>query len=621
MRYLGCKTKLLTNIEKIINKYDYSGNTFADLFSGTAAVGDYFKDRFKIISNDFMYYSFVLANAKLRNAYIPTFDNFKREYNKDIFEWLNNSLDYESNSNFIYNNYTPKGNRMFFTEETGKRIDAMRLAIEDLFVKKIVDEKEYYYLLASLLDSVSSIANISGTFEAFFKFWDNRTLKRFEISPLEINKTKKVLESNIYNENTHKLIRKISGDIAYIDTPYTVTQYASAYHLLETVAKYDSPKINGVGGKRGKGKNISYFSQKKSAYFAFEDLFRQLNFKYLIISYSNQGIVPIEDLVNLAKQFAKNEIVNVDFIEYSEYKNHRSSKKQNGKKLNEVLISFEKKLEIKKSPLNYSGSKDTIFNKINGCLPMHIGTFIDAMGGAFNVGANIVATDKVIYNEKNKFIYKLIEMNLSNEKKYIVNKVEQLIEEYNLSKSNKINYSKLRTSYNKTHDIFKLFVLHMYSFQNMIRFNTNNFFNTPCGVSGYSDDLKKRIINFMPKTKCFKLMNCDYLEIDYSIFPKDTLFYFDPPYYITNAAYNDGKRGADARWSIDDEENLLNYLLKLNLFGHKFLLSNVIEHKGRKHQLLIDWAFQHNFEIIEVGISGWRYEKKEVLIRNYKEGD
>ena len=88
MRYLGCKTKLLTNIEKIINKYDYSGNTFADLFSGTAAVGDYFKDRFKIISNDFMYYSFVLANAKLRNAYIPTFDNFKREYNKDIFEWL-----------------------------------------------------------------------------------------------------------------------------------------------------------------------------------------------------------------------------------------------------------------------------------------------------------------------------------------------------------------------------------------------------------------------------------------------------------------------------------------------------------------------------------------------------
>lgn len=91
--------------------------------------------------------------------------------------------------------------------------------------------------------------------------------------------------------------------------------------------------------------------------------------------------------------------------------------------------------------------------------------------------------------------------------------------------------------------------------------------------------------------------------------------------HITNAAYNDGKRGADARWSIDDEENLLNYLLKLNLFGHKFLLSNVIEHKGRKHQLLIDWAFQHNFEIIEVGISGWRYEKKEVLIRNYKEGD
>ena len=58
MRYLGCKTKLLNNINEVIKKYNYTGNTFADLFSGTGCVGDYFKDKYNVISNDFMYYSF-----------------------------------------------------------------------------------------------------------------------------------------------------------------------------------------------------------------------------------------------------------------------------------------------------------------------------------------------------------------------------------------------------------------------------------------------------------------------------------------------------------------------------------------------------------------------------------
>lgn len=65
MRYLGNKTKLLSFIENVINKYDIEGETFADLFSGTGSVGDYFKDKYKIISNDYMYFSKVISGAKL----------------------------------------------------------------------------------------------------------------------------------------------------------------------------------------------------------------------------------------------------------------------------------------------------------------------------------------------------------------------------------------------------------------------------------------------------------------------------------------------------------------------------------------------------------------------------
>ena len=48
MRYLGNKTKLLSFIESVINKHNINGEIFADLFSGTASVGDYFKDRYNV---------------------------------------------------------------------------------------------------------------------------------------------------------------------------------------------------------------------------------------------------------------------------------------------------------------------------------------------------------------------------------------------------------------------------------------------------------------------------------------------------------------------------------------------------------------------------------------------
>lgn len=65
MRYLGSKVRLLTCIQDVIDKYNIQGENFADLFSGTGCVGDFFKDKYKIISNDFLYYSSVISKAIL----------------------------------------------------------------------------------------------------------------------------------------------------------------------------------------------------------------------------------------------------------------------------------------------------------------------------------------------------------------------------------------------------------------------------------------------------------------------------------------------------------------------------------------------------------------------------
>ena len=123
MRYLGSKVKLLEFIQETIIKYNIIGNSFCDLFAGTASVSDYFKGQYEIIANDFMYYSYVFSKAKLLNNTKPNFERFVREYNRDVFEWLNSQTYTPNEDYFIYYNYSPKGNRLFFTEYNAIKID------------------------------------------------------------------------------------------------------------------------------------------------------------------------------------------------------------------------------------------------------------------------------------------------------------------------------------------------------------------------------------------------------------------------------------------------------------------------------------------------------------------
>lgn len=617
MRYLGSKIKLLSSIEEVIEANNITGETFADIFAGTGCVGDYFKDRYKVISNDFLYYAYVMNCAKLQNSKIPPFKNMKKHLGcNDVFEWFN-SLKFDLNKNFFfYNNYSPKGGRMFFTEENAIKIDGIRLKIEDLYIGNVINEKEYYFLLASMMESITKVSNTSGTYEAYFKFWDSRAEKTFELQPLEINEVDLLGKNKIYNRDTNELVREISGDIAYIDPPYTVTQYISAYHMLETLVCYDSPAIKGVGGKRGRGGKNSLYAQKTKAKIIFEDLFRQIKFKHILVSYSNQGLVPLEELCELASKFAVNGIVKINEYDYREYQNHRSSNKRNGKSLNEVIIYFEKDMTINKSPINYSGSKDTMIPEIQKILPPSIDTFVDVMGGAFNVGANIAATRKVIYNEINPYIYGMIQWILGEDRINIVDQIERRIEEYGLSKANKEAYTRLRDEYNKYQTPLDLYILHMYSFQNMIRFNGSHKFNTPIGVAGYSEDIKQRILNFTVKAPEVELINGDYVNLQWDSFPEGTVFYFDPPYFITNAAYNDGKRGMKG-WGLNEEIELLSILKQIDTLGYKFILSNVVKHKDKENTLLLEWIEENGFKIIDAGVSGWRYAKNEVFVINY----
>jgi len=616
MRYIGSKGKIVYQIEDLINSLELNKEnyTFFDAFSGTGIVGNYFKDQYKIISNDILYSSYVMAQAKL-NTPDMKFKNLKVNP-FDYFNDVNNQL-----KGFIYSNYSLGGSeRMYFSEENAARIDFIRTAIEKWYKDEKIDSKEYYYLIASLLESVSKVANVAGVYGAYLKKWDPRAVKPMMFIPVEMDKKESLFENEVYNEKIEELINDVSGDILYLDPPYTKNQYSVQYHMLETITLYDAPEIKGKTGARDTSKLTSDFSKRGEVHVAFEKIIARAKFKHIIMSYSSDGIMSKEYIESVLKRHGKPDTLVFKKIEYRRYLNSKAKYTEHY----EYLFYIEKKEDKEinySSPLNYIGGKADMIEFLKKHVPKNIDRFIDVFGGGFNVGININC-EQLIYNDCNFKVRELLETFKNEDTVSIYKYIEKMIKKYKLEHGAKEPYLKIRELYNKTPMENKnpklLYLLVLYGFQQQIRFNSSYDYNNPVGQSGFNDKLAEKLISYCRnlKEKNVSFYSKDFSELDEYINNK-TFLYLDPPYLITLGSYNDGKRGFNG-WNEEEEKRLLNYLQQLHKRGIKFMLSNVLQHKDKTNQLLIDWVKENRFKIIEFDGKA-RKSRNEVIIVNYEE--
>lgn len=658
MRYIGNKTNLLSNINQvIIENCDGTEEVFCDIFSGTSSVARFFKNKYKIISNDMLYFSYILQKATIQNNNLPQFETLKEKLNIDnVFEYLENeNVESANYKYFTYENYSPneKCDRMYLTTENAKRIDYIRNTIEVWKEKELINEKEYYYLIASLIEGVPFVSNITGTYGAYLKKWDNRAYKKFEM--VRLNVIDNFCNNECFKEDANKLINKIEGDILYIDPPYNSRQYLPNYHLLETIARFDCPKINGKTGIREYGEEKSKYCMKVKVEKELEELIKNAKFKHIIMSYNQDGLLSKEQIENILKKYGNKNSYKLYEIPYKQYENKLTKKQEShneyifyikkervnkhkvynnfliGKQLDRAVANHEivkyqpeNRKKYLKSPLNYVGGKYKLLPQIMEYFPNKINTFVDLFSGGFNVGIN-VNSNRTICNDINDFIIGLYKELYNKPVEEILEKINYNIKQYGLSKENESAYKEFRIHYNKTKDPIDLYTLTCYSFNYQFRFNNNKEYNNPFGRnrSQFSENMKKNLILFTDKLKKMEIdfSAKEFDQIDIKELGNEDFIYCDPPYLITTGSYNDGNRGFKD-WKEEEEQKLYNFLDKANEKNIKFALSNVIEHKGKENKLLEEWSKKYKTIYLENDYSNSSYntkkgKSKEVLIINY----
>lgn len=268
-RYIGCKQKLIDWIFDIIQHETKNIHTATDIFAGTGVVAKKMLSLYdKVIINDFL-----LSNNQIYKAFFKNGKWNKEKILKKIE--LYNSLETATlEDNYFSINYGGK----YFDYDMSKKIGWIREDIENS--KSELTEKEYAILLATLIYNIDKHANTLGHFEAYIK----KPIKKSELK-LRLIDVKEFENLTIYREDSNKLAKEIKSDLVYIDPPYNSRQYCRFYHVYENLVKWDKPILSGVAMKPP-AENMSKYCTSKAPE-AFSDLVKNLDAKYLAVSYNN----------------------------------------------------------------------------------------------------------------------------------------------------------------------------------------------------------------------------------------------------------------------------------------------------------------------------------------------
>lgn len=350
--YIGNKRKLLSFINdgilKVKDELKQEKITALDGFSGSGVVARLLKyHTTKLISNDFEDYSYTVNSAYLKNKSQVDLKRLQK-----AIDYLNiNKRKKIKSDYFITKNYSPandenikKGERVFYTHDNAQIIDNIRYMVEH-----DIDKDLQEYCLAALIIKASIHNNTSGVFKGFHKkdgighfggAGENALTRiKGEITLDMPIFAEAENETTVYCKDTNELVKELEPvDLAYYDPPYNQHPYGSNYFMLNIInGGKPVPIQSGVSGIIEDWQRSDY-NKTAPAEKAMDDLIKNTKAKYVMISYNDEGIIPIEKFQKIVSKYGEWELLEQ---EYNTYRGSRNLRDRSNK-VQELLWLIKK---------------------------------------------------------------------------------------------------------------------------------------------------------------------------------------------------------------------------------------------------------------------------------------
>ncbi|MCK4663325.1 MAG: Dam family site-specific DNA-(adenine-N6)-methyltransferase [Bacteroidales bacterium] len=300
------------------------------------------------------------------------------------------------------------------------------------------------------------------------------------------------------------------------------------------------------------------------------------------------------------------------------------------------------KTKAYRSPLFYVGDKYKLFPKISKYFPQTIDRFIEPFTGGGSVFMNVKAKEYFLNDIDTNVIniHKYLISNADNQTSFF-HEINKVIEKYGLSHSyikdivpqslknewkktyyakfNKTGFNKLKKDYNKSEDkeVLILYLMLIYGFNRMLRFNSKGEYNLPVGNVDFNRNVYDALTNYfaISRNRNLNFLNLDYIDFFKQIkFQENDFVYIDPPYLITFSEYN-------KLWNEETEKKLIAFIDYLADINVNFAISNVTHYKGEINELFLNWSEKYNVQNIKSNYISYHdntiKEFNEVLVYNY----
>lgn len=346
-RYIGSKEKLASLIIEFIKETCPDATQVVDLMAGTGLFSLALrKAGYRVIASDVMTYSVHHLRVLLTLESPPLFENV-------VISGKKNKLGYEGVIKYL-NKLKPKNgffareygdggspqncnhSRLYFSSDNAKKIDAIRGKIKEWNDKEMLTETEHSLLIHDLIMAANDIANIAGTYGHYLSHFVTRALSPIKLVPFDFTTKGNCRRHRIIQGYAEKISKDLTADVCYIDPPYIKRQYAANYHILETIAKEDCPEAIGDSGLRPWRNQYSNFCSKRMIRDSFAQIFKNLNCNHIFVSYSEDGLLSLDEMKALFEQFGS------VFVKEIEYKRFKSNDSKKGSLLKEYIIYIHK---------------------------------------------------------------------------------------------------------------------------------------------------------------------------------------------------------------------------------------------------------------------------------------